>query len=113
MARDNAWFNLDPARLPINPASPNKPLTLLMGIFIGAAAGMGLIFLVELFDHSFLGLDEARAFITLPIFGATSKIVTQEDLKVDKLRRTRITGISIATGVVLLIVIIFNVFLGN
>ena len=104
---------LDPARLPINPASPNKPLTLLMGIFIGAAAGMGLIFLVELFDHSFLGLDEARAFITLPIFGATSKIVTQEDLKVDKLRRTRITGISIATGVVLLIVIIFNVFLGN
>ncbi|MDP2928824.1 MAG: GNVR domain-containing protein [Candidatus Omnitrophota bacterium] len=104
---------LDPARLPINPKSPNKPLTLLMGIFIGAAAGMGLVFLVELFDHSFLGLDEARAFITLPIFGATSKIITQEDLKVDKLRRARITGISVVTGVALLIVIIFTVFLGN
>lgn len=104
---------LDPARLPITPKSPNKPLTLLMGIFIGAAAGMGLIFLIEMFDHSFLSVEDARAFITLPIFGATSKIVTEEDLKSDKLRRARIAGISIATGVVLLIVIIFNVFLGN
>jgi uncharacterized protein involved in exopolysaccharide biosynthesis len=104
---------LDPARLPIKAKWPNKPLTLLMGIFIGACAGMGLIFLIEMFDHSFLGVDEARAFITLPIFGATSKIVTEEDLKAAELKRTRLTGISIATGVVLLIVVIFNVFLGN
>lgn len=104
---------LDPARLPISPKWPNKPLTLLMGIFMGAGAGIGLILLMELFDHSFMSVEDARAFITLPIFGATSKIVTQEDLNADKLRRTRITGVSIATGVVLFIVIIFNVFLGN
>lgn len=104
---------LDPARLPIKPNSPNKPMTLLMSIFMGACAGIGLIFLIELFDHSFLSVEDAKAFITLPIFGATSKIVTQEDLKADKLRRTRITGLSLATGVVLVIVIIFNVFLGN
>lgn len=104
---------LDPVRLPLKPAWPNKPVVLLMGIMLGACAGIGLICLVELFDHSFLGVDEARAFFDLPIFGAISKIVTENDLKVAELKRTRITGISIATGVVLLVVVIFNVFLGN
>lgn len=103
---------LDPARLPLKPKWPNKPLVLFMWMFVGACSGIGLIFVVELFDHSFLGVDEARSFLGLPIFGATSKIVTIEDLKADKLKHTRITGASIAAGVILLIVIIFNVFLG-
>ena len=84
-----------------------------MGILIGACAGFGLICLVELFDRSFLGLDEARAFLDLPIFGAVSKIVTESDIKAAELKRARLTGVSITTGVILLIVIIFNVFLGN
>lgn len=104
---------LDPARLPLKQKWPNKPLALLMGIFIGACAGVGLVFLMELFDHSFLGVDEARAFLDLPIFGAISKIVTDSDIKIGKLKRARLTGISIITGVILLIVIIFNVFLGS
>ncbi len=104
---------LDPVRLPLKPAWPNKPIVLLMGILLGACAGIGLICVIELFDHSFLGIDEARAFFELPIFGAVSKIITESDLKAAELKRTRLTGISIATGVVLLIVIIFNVFLGS
>ena len=104
---------LDPVRLPLKPSWPNRPIVLLMGIMLGACAGIGLICLVELFDHSFIGVDEARAFLGLPIFGAISKIITETDLKAAELKRTRLTGISIATGVVLLIVIIFNVFLGN
>jgi hypothetical protein len=39
--------------------------------------------------------------------------VTEDDLKAEKIKRTRLTGISIATGIVLLIVVIFNVFLGS
>lgn len=103
---------LDPARLPLKPNKPNKLIVLFMGAFIGLCAGIGVVFLMEMFDRSFLGLDEAKLFLELPIFGAVSKIVTEEDIKLQKLRSTRITGISIATGVVLLIVIIFNVFLG-
>jgi uncharacterized protein involved in exopolysaccharide biosynthesis len=104
---------LDPARLPLRPVRPNKPMVFLAGILFGACAGIGLICLTELFDHSFLGIDEARVFLDLPIFGAISKIVTESDIAAAKLKRTRLTGISIATGVVLLIVIIFNVFLGS
>lgn len=104
---------LDPARMPIKPKWPNKPLVLLMGIFMGACAGIGLVCLMELFDHSFLSIEDARSFLTLPVFGAISKIVTEVDLKKAELKRTRLTSISIATGVVLLIIIIFNVFLGS
>ncbi len=104
---------LDPARLPLKPAKPNKLIILFVGLFLGASVGLGLVFLAELFDHSFLGIDEAKAFLELPIFGAVSRIITQEDLKLQKLQNTKIAAISAVTGVVLLIVIIFNVFLGN
>ncbi len=104
---------LDPARLPLKPAKPNKMVTLFLGLFLGMGAGVGLVFLVEMFDHSFLGVDEAKNFLELPIFGAISKIVTEADLNAQKLRNARITGFSVVTGVVLVVVIIFNVFLGN
>ena len=104
---------LDPVRLPLKPSWPNRPVVLLMGIMFGACAGIGMVCLVELFDHSFVGIDEARAFLDLPIFGAISKIVTENDIKAAELKRTRLTGISIATGIILLIVVIFNVFLAS
>lgn len=104
---------LDPARLPLKPVSPNKLIVLFVGIFLGVSAGLGLVFLAEVFDHSFLGVDEAKAFLELPVFGAVSRIITQEDLKLQKLRNVKLTVVSAVTGVVLLIVVIFNVFLGN
>ncbi|MFA6320549.1 MAG: GNVR domain-containing protein [Candidatus Omnitrophota bacterium] len=104
---------LDPARLPLKPAKPNKMMVLLTGIFIGAVVGVGFVFLAELFDHSFLGIDEAKAFLDLPVFGAVSKIITLEDLNIQKMRNAKFTIVSAVTGVVLLVVVIFNVFLGN
>lgn len=104
---------LDPARLPLKPSKPNKASLLFMGLFIGAGFGAGLVFLAELFDKSFLGIDEARAVLELPIFGAVSKIITQEDIRIQKMRNAKVAAISAATGVALLVFIIFNVFLGN
>lgn len=107
------YIILDPARLPLKPIKPNKPLVMFMGAFLGLCAGTGLVFGVEVFDHSFLGVDEAKIFLDLPVLGAISKIVTQADLKAQRLNRAKITSASVITGVVLLILIIFNVFLGN
>ena len=104
---------LDPTRLPLRPAKPEKMLVLFMGLFIGAFAGGGLVFSVEMLDHSFLGVDEAKEFLGLPIFGAISKIVTAADVKAHKTRNTKIIFISIIVGVALLIVIIFNIILGG
>jgi uncharacterized protein involved in exopolysaccharide biosynthesis len=104
---------LDPARLPLSPVKPNKFMVLVMGLFVGIGAGIGLVLLMEMFDHSFLGIDEAKAFFELPIFGAVSRIITQEDLKAQKLRSAQITAISAITGAVLLVFIVFNVFMGR
>lgn len=102
---------LDPARVPLKPSKPNKVMLLFLGIFLGASAGVGMVFIAELFDHSFLGIDEAKAFLDLPIFGAVSKIITLEDIRVQKLRNTKITAVFVAASILLLIVVIFNVFL--
>ena len=104
---------LDPARLPLKPKSPNKIVTTFIGLMMGLGTGVGLIMMAELFDHSFLGVDEAKTFLELPIFGAVSKIITQDDIAAQRVRKVRITTASVAVGVVLLVVIIFNVILGS
>jgi uncharacterized protein involved in exopolysaccharide biosynthesis len=104
---------LDPARLPLKPVKPNKLLVLLMGTFLGACLGGGLVFSTEMFDHSFLGVDEAKEFLELPIFGAISKIVTKKDLRAQKMHNTKITVLSIIIGIGLLVVIVFNIILGG
>lgn len=104
---------LDPTRLPLKPVKPNKALVLLMGIFIGSCAGGGLVFIAEMLDHSFLGVDEANAFLELPVFGAISKIVTIDDLKLQKLRNARITLVSVITALALIFVIMFNIVLAG
>jgi len=104
---------LDPARLPLKPAKPNRPLILLLGAFIGLCLGAGLVCLVELFDHSFLGVEETKAFLELPMLGAVSKIVTQSDLRAKRLHNVKIASISIVTTIILVIVIIYNTLLGG
>ncbi|MCK4462725.1 MAG: hypothetical protein KAU58_00250, partial [Candidatus Omnitrophica bacterium] len=107
------YIILDPARLPLEPIKPNKLNVLLAGIFVGICCGLGLVFAVEMFDHSFLGIDDAKAHLELPMLGAISKIITEKDLRAQKVRNLKITSASMLTGVVLLVVIIFNVLLGS
>ena len=78
---------LDPARLPLKPAKPNKVLTALIGFFLGAAAGAAIIFSIEFFDRSFLSVDEAKLFLRGPILGAISRITTEKEL--DEERKNR------------------------
>jgi len=107
------YIILDPARLPLVPIKPNKVLVLLGGMFLGACIGGSSIFLLEMFDHSFISIDDAKAFLTLPILGSTSKIITQRDVKAKRIRNIKITSASIFTGVVLLTIIVFNILLGS
>ncbi|MDB4349541.1 Wzz/FepE/Etk N-terminal domain-containing protein [Omnitrophica bacterium] len=104
---------LDPARLPLRPVKPNKMLVLLFAAFAGMCGGIALVFAVEIFDHSFLGIDQAKEHLELPILGAISKIITEADVRAQKLRNIKITWASILVSIVLFVAIIFNVILGS
>jgi len=102
---------LDPARLPLRPVKPKKWLVLMMGLFLGTCAGGGLVFAAEMFDHSFLGVDEAKKFLERPILGAVSKIITAKDVRAQKIRNIKITVLSVVTSVTLAAVIVFSIVL--
>ena len=102
---------LDPARLPLKPSKPNKIKVLIAGMFMGICTGLGLVLASEVLDRSFLGVDEARAYLGMDLLAAVPKIVTRADVKAQKIRRIKVASLSIVTSVVLLIVIIYNVVL--
>ncbi|MDD5585172.1 MAG: GNVR domain-containing protein [Candidatus Omnitrophica bacterium] len=102
------YIILDPARLPLRPTKPNKLYILLIGLMLGAGVGFALAFSVEMLDRSFLGVDEAKTWLDMPVLGAISKIVTHSDVTLQRARNKRIAGISAFTGVALIIIIILN-----
>jgi len=102
---------LDPARVASKPIKPNKLQLLLVGMFLGACVGGGLVFSAEMFDHSFLGVDEAKAFFDIPIFGAIPKIITQDDVNANKQKNAIVVTLSILIGIALFMLIIFKVLM--
>lgn len=66
---------IEPARFPLKPIKPDKIKLGLMGLVLGAMAGLGCIYLVEYSDQSFKGVEELKSFVDIPVLGAISKIV--------------------------------------
>jgi len=98
------YIILEPPRLPLDPIKPNKLLVMFLGLFMGTGLGIGLVLLFEFTDHSFLGIDEAKEFLDLPVIGGISRILTQEDITREKSRqRLRVTAFTLAS--ILLIVL--------
>ncbi len=95
---------LDPPRLPLKPVSPNKPLIVFIGVFLGTAAGIGLVLLMEFTDHSILSIDEAKEFLEYPILGGISKILTEEDIAVSRSRSRFRMFVFIAVSALLVLI---------
>jgi len=58
---------LDPARYPEKPVKPNREMILMIGAFIGLAAGLGLAWFRETLDQSFHSEEELQEDLGLPI----------------------------------------------
>lgn len=78
---------LEPARLPLEPVKPNRPLILLGGLIVGLGLGAGLIYLLELSNNSIRTIDEARLLLEMPIFGAIATIRTEELMAGERMRQ--------------------------
>ena len=91
---------IEPASMPEAPAKPNRPMILLMGLFLSIGLGGGLAFVQENFDHSIKTIHELDEISDIPVLSAIPLMMTDKEIK-----RKRVIIISSA-------VIAFGVFCG-
>jgi len=77
---------LEPARLPLRPVKPNKPLIMLAGLACGLGLGVILVWIIELANNSIRNVEEARRLLDFPIFGSISTIKVEELMLGERLR---------------------------
>jgi uncharacterized protein involved in exopolysaccharide biosynthesis len=65
---------LDPANRPITPNTADQPKIIMMALFGGLGFGIGLVYLIEFFDHSFKSVDEIEQFLGVTVLGTVPKL---------------------------------------
>jgi LPS O-antigen subunit length determinant protein (WzzB/FepE family) len=79
-------FNIsEPAVLPIKPASPDRVMVILMGIFAGLAGGLGIIVLLDAMDHS-VKSSKAIKGLGLPVLAIIPKIQSDKQVRQEKIQ---------------------------
>jgi uncharacterized protein involved in exopolysaccharide biosynthesis len=63
-----------PANRPITPNTADQPKILLMALFGGLGLGVGLVYLIEFFDHSFKSVEDIEQVLGLTVLGTVPKI---------------------------------------
>jgi polysaccharide chain length determinant protein (PEP-CTERM system associated) len=100
---------IDPARLPEKPFKPNRLLIMVIGVVLGAGAGVGLLFLREFTDQSIRSIDTLAAASSIPVLAGIRTIVTPRER-----RRKRIQWAITAAASLLLVVglvVVFHYFI--
>ena len=92
---------LDPARLPESPVSPNRFLINLMGALAGLGLGLGLVGFLEYRDNALRTEEDVLLVLSLPVLAAIPFIETSRDRA--RQRRRRMIGLAGAAAVALLI----------
>lgn len=100
---------IDPARLPEKPVKPNVPAILLIGLFLGAGAGVGTAALKEYNDRSVRDPKALTDLMRLPVLVTVPVIVTARDVLRQRILRKRVVTIAIAACVIFLILFHFFV----
>ncbi|HKG21826.1 MAG TPA: GumC family protein, partial [Blastocatellia bacterium] len=67
---------IQPARAPATPVGPKRLLTMLLGVFAGLAAGMGLAFFLEYIDNTIKSVEDVSRYAQLPALGVIPMIST-------------------------------------
>jgi polysaccharide biosynthesis transport protein len=103
---------VDPAIASLKPISPNRPRTILVGLFLSLGLAAGLVVLAEQLDTSFHKVDELRAFTRVPVLVSISQIITKADLG-RRRKRFGLAAASAMVGLVLIVGLAYLVVNGN
>lgn len=101
---------LDPPRIPLGPFQPNRFLVAFIGLFLGIAAGAGLVIGAEFLDKSLIDVEDTKNFLGVPLLGAISKINTTDSIRREHEKERWMYTTTVAVGV---IVVIVTVVLSN
>jgi polysaccharide chain length determinant protein (PEP-CTERM system associated) len=71
------------------PASPNRPVILVIGVVLGLLAGSGLALLVEITDLSFHDARSLQSRLGIPVLAAVPPVVLESDRLFARTRRVR------------------------
>jgi protein tyrosine kinase modulator len=96
---------VDPAILPIKPASPDRLRIMLMGIIAGIAGSFGVLMLLDQMDDSVKEVETARSF-GLPVLAIIPHIQDPQELKVQHTRSLRLYAIA---GIYFMVILSFPV----
>lgn len=69
---------IDPANRPVTPITDDQNKIILIAVFGGLGCGIGAVYLLEFFDHSFKSVDEIENFLGLNVLGTVPKIQPAE-----------------------------------
>lgn len=95
---------LDDARIPLKPSKPEILLIGIVALVLGVLSGFGCVFLTEFADHSFRGVEDAKAFLKFEILGGIAAIVDRNEIMARKAKQRVIAGL-----IVVLYVVFFTV----
>jgi len=94
---------IEPARLPLMPSKPNKPKIILLGLFLGAMAGSGLVFTREFMDQSILDIEDAKHSLESPVLGAISRLTTQGEIDRERAKKKTFITVGLLVSISLII----------
>ena len=103
-SKEGTYYEIiDPPRIPLAPFKPNKILVAIIGLFFGVVGGVGLILASEVFDQSFIDVEEAKEYLGVALFGAISKINTPASIRKDKEQKRWLYSLTGFIGVLMVI----------
>jgi uncharacterized protein involved in exopolysaccharide biosynthesis len=105
---------VDPPRLPLKPAKPNKIQVIFLGMLLGGFAGTGLVFGREFLDQSFLDLEDAKTHLDSSVLGGISRITTQEEINKEReKKKLTIAGVLASSAALIIIATMIYLFKGK
>lgn len=87
--------------LPYKAAFPNRPLIIIIGVFMGVTFGLGIGILAEIFDDSIRNTRDIRTIIGAPPIAAIPMIRTDAEVQAIG-RSTRLSVVALSVLVILL-----------
>jgi polysaccharide chain length determinant protein (PEP-CTERM system associated) len=84
------------------PASPNRPLIIVLGLLLGLTLSLGLAVMLEAVDTSFHAPSRLQATLQLPVLAAIPQILLEQDRTRQRRHRVRTAALASVVGILVL-----------